>query len=829
MMRLHACPTSVRRDGTKAGDLLASAEVMIETILLDIRYALRTLRRQPGFTVIALATLALGIGANTAIFSILYAVLLRPLPYPGADRIVALYATSPQRGQSGASRLDFEDWRAQSHVFSSLAAYRGESADVLGGSEAERVVAVAVSGGFFETFGVKPLVGRTFDADAEATRGAPPAMISEGFWKSHFGGRTDIAGRIVRISGRSHVIVGVLPASFDYPWSQDLWLPLTRSDRDLSRSGRSYKIVGRLKEGVRVEAAQAAMSAIASRLALTYPDTNRDIGVAVVTLRDDLTATVRPTLVLLFAMVALVLLIACANLATLLIARGRARSMEVALRGALGASTPRLMQQLLTETVVLALLGGGCGVIAAVWIARALARSAALDRFTSQQPLLDPVVLVFAIAISLVTAVLSGIIPAMRLARAELSAGGLQKMLRREARDPLRRHLVALEVALSVMLLVAAGLLTRSLLLLQSQPMGFEPRGLRIMTVNAPPDRDAGAFYDGLLQRLRTMPGIHGVAASSNLPLDAEKVQGGIVLEGRPAADEKSWLPAGWQLVNDDYFAAMKIPLLRGRAFGREDRGGHGVVIISDALARRYFPNGSALGKQIAIPGLDSASYEQFQAGTIDWLTVIAVAADVRPAGPASDPMPEVYLPYFQHPGSNLKLAVRSGLAPAAIDRMLEDSTRALAPDVPVRVRSYEEVLEKRLAEPKLRFQLILLFAILAVVLAAGGMYGVTANWVEQRTREIGVRIAHGATSREILALFVRRGVGSTLIGIAAGLIAAVWLARFLTPFLFRIDPRDPLTFAGAMLIAIAIAVLATTIPALRASRIDPVEALRWE
>ncbi|HEX2833962.1 MAG TPA: ABC transporter permease [Thermoanaerobaculia bacterium] len=800
----------------------------METFLLDVQYALRTLRKQPGFTLIALATIALGIGANTAIFSILYAVLLRPLPYPGADRIVAVYASSPERGNSGTSRLDFEDWRAQSRSFSSLAAYRGASADVVGGIKPERVVGIAVSSGFFETFGVKPIAGRTFDAERDVKRGTPPAMISERFWKSHFGGR-NVIGSVLRVSGEPHVIVGVLPAAFDYPWSQDLWLPLTRSERHLSRSGRNYKVIGRLKDGVTVEAAQAEMSAIAARLAHDYPDTNRGIGIALVTLRDDLTATVRPTLVLLFTLVALVLLIACANLANLLIARGRTRTTEIAIRGALGAGTPRLVRQLLTETIVLAVIGGLCGIVVAFYVSRALAHSAALDRFTSEQPLLDPVVLLFGLAISLVTAVLSGIVPALRLARTQLHAGGLQQLMRRDLRDPLRRHLVTIEVALSVMLLVAAGLLTRSMLRLQSEPMGFDPRALRMMTVNAPPDGDAVAFYDALLQRLQTQPGIEAIAASSNLPLDAEKVQGGVALEGRPAADEKSWVPAGWQLVNEDYFGAMKIQMLRGRPFVRADRGGAGVVIISDALARRYFPNASPLGHTLAVPGLDSDTYEKFQGGKVEWLTIVGVAADVRPAGPASEAIPEVYLPYFQHAGSNLKLAIRSSLAPAAIDRAAEASTRAIAPELPVRMRSYEEVLEKRLAAPKLRSQLILLFAVLAVVLAAGGMYGVTANWVEQRTREIGIRMAHGATSRDVLALFLRRGVGSTLLGIVAGFVAALWLARLLTPFLFRIDPRDPLTFAGAMLIALAIALLATTIPALRASRVNPVDSLRYE
>lgn len=799
----------------------------MDTIALDVKYALRTLRRQPGFTIVALATLALGIGATTAIFSVLYAVLLQPLPYRDADRVIRIFSATDNGRESGASRLDFDDWRAQSRSFSTLAAYRGESADVLGGSEPERVVALQVGSGFFEAFGVKPLVGRTFDADREANSGTTPAIISEGFWKSHFGARPDIAGQVVRIAGSPHAIVGVLPAEFEYPWKQDLYLPLGRSDRDLSRSARNYHIVGRLRDGVTLESATAELRTIAARQARAYPDTNGGMGVALRTLRDDLTATVRPTLWLLFGFVGLVLLIACANLAGLLVARGRGRAAEVALRGALGAKTPRLVRQLLTENIVLALIGGAHGLLVAFWVSRVLASSSALDWLPLREPLLNAKVLAFAFAVSLVTAVLSGIVPALRVARTELS---LQKMLRRDVRDPVRRQLVAIEVALSVLLLVAAGLLGRSMFRLQNESLGFDPTSMRVLTANAPSTvDDPTTFYDAVLQRVQVVPGVQAVAASNNFPLDAEKLQGGIALEGRNPLDEKSWLNAGWQLVSEDYFRALDIPLLRGRGFHRSDRGGVKVAVVSEELARRYWPNENAIGKRIAVPGLDSLAYENFQQGKLDWITVVGIADDVRAGGPATDPVPEIYLPYFQHAVGNLKIAVRSAVAGASLDRTLDNTVRSIAADVPVRVRSYEEVLERRLAAPKLRSQLILLFAILAIVLAAGGVYGVTANWVEQRRREIGIRIAHGAMPRDVFSLFLRRAVASTFIGIVIGLLGAVWLADFLAPFLFQVDPQDPATFIGALLIATATALLATVIPAMRAARVDPAETLRYE
>lgn len=796
----------------------------MQTFLLDVQYALRMLRKQPGFTALALATLALGIGATTAIFSVFYAVLLQPLPYRDADRVVRVFATAANGRESGASRLDYDDWRTQSRSFSVLAAYRGESADVLGGSKPERVVALQVGSGFFEAFGVQPLAGRTFDTAREAASGTPPAVVSEGLWKSQFGGDRKALGRVVRIAGRPHVIVGVMPASFEYPWKQDLYLPLERSERDLSRSARNYHIVGRLRDGVSMETASAEMRTIAARLARSYPDTNRDVGVTLRTLRDDLTATVRPTLWMLFAFVALVLLIACANLAGLLIARGRARAGEIALRGALGAKAPRLVRQLLTENLVLAFIGGALGLVVAFWVSRLLASSYALEWLPLREPLLNAKVLAFAFAISFATAIVSGLLPALRVARAELS---LQNMLRRDARDPVRQQLVAAEIALAVLLLVAAGLLTRSIFRLQSETLGFDASSMRVMTANPPEEREPAAFYDAVLQRLAAVPGVTAVAASSNLPLDGEKMQGGIALEGRPM-DEQSWLPAGWQLVNEDYFRAMKVPILRGRAFQHSDRQGIDVVIVSDTLARRYWPDGNAIGRRLTVPGFDSESYERFQQGRPRWLTVVGIAGDVR-VEPGADPLPEIYLPYFQHATGKLRVAVRTSVAGAALDRGLENAVRSVAPYVPVRLRSYEETLERRLAAPRLRSQLIVLFAALAVVLAAGGVYGVTATWVEQRRREIGIRIAHGAKSRDVLALFLRRGAISTLAGIIAGLAGAVWLADFLAPFLFRIDPRDPATFAGALLVATATAVAATVIPARRAARVDPVETLRYE
>ncbi len=798
----------------------------MQTLLLDVKYAFRMLRKQPGFTILALATLALGIGATTAIFSVLYAVLLRPLPYRDADRVVRAFANTSNGRESGASRLDFEDWRAQSRSFSTLAAYRGESADILGGSEPERVVTLQVSSGFFDAFGVKPIAGRTFDAAQATTGGTLPAVISEGLWKSHFGGSGDAVGRVVRIAGSPHVIVGVMPASFEYPWKQDLYLPLGRSERDLSRSARNYHVVGRLKKGATIESASAELRTIAGRLAQSYPDTNGGISVTLRTLRDDLTASVRPTLWLLFAFVVLVLLIACANLAGLLVARGRARSAEIALRGALGAKMPRLVRQLLTENIVLALIGGALGLVVAFWVSRLLASSSALDWLPLRQPLLNGRVLAFAFAIAFATAILSGLVPAIRIARAELS---LQKLLRRDAHDPVRRHLVAVEVALAVLLLVGAGLLTRSIFRLQSERLGFDAASVRVMTVNPPADAEPSAFYDSVMDRIRAVPGVEAVAASNNFPLDAEKLQGGIAIEGRNAMDEKSWLPAGWQLVNEDYFQALKIPILRGRAFRSSDRGGVDVAVVSEALARRYWPNENAIGKRVAVPGLDSESYESFRSGTIAWITIVGVAGDVRAGGPASDPVPEIYLPHFQHAVGKLKIAARTTVAGAALDRTLEAAVGAVAPDVPVRVRSYEEILERRLAAPRLRSQLIVLFALLAIVLAAGGVYGVTANWVEQRRREIGIRIAHGARPRDVLALFLRRGVTSTLVGIVAGFAGAVWLADLLAPFLFRIHPRDPATFASALLVAMVTAVVATLIPARRAARVDPAETLRYE
>ncbi|MCU1244969.1 MAG: permease, partial [Acidobacteria bacterium] len=478
-----------------------------------------------------------------------------------------------------------------------------------------------------------------------------------------------------------------------------------------------------------------------------------------------------------------------------------------------------------------AVIGGGCGLVLAFAGARLLARSAAFHAFTIHGPLLNAKVLLFALALSLATALVSGIVPALRVARAQVSGAGLQESMRRDVRDRVQRHLVSVEVAFSVILLVGAGLLTRSMLHLQREPLGFNPHSMRVVNAKPPSDREPLAFYDALLGRLQAISGVDAIAVSSDLPLAGEKTQGGIIIEGRPVTDEKSWVPAGWQLVNDDYFRAMEVPIRRGRPFRSDDREGAGVAIVSDALARRYWPHGDALGRQIAVPGFDSDSYEHYQKGTIDWITIVGISGDVRPRGPAADPIPEIYLPYYQHPAATagMTLAVRSSLAAASLDRMVASGAGEIAPEVPVRIRSYEELLEKQLSAPRLRSQLIVLLALLAVVLAAGGIYGVTANWVEQRKREIGIRVAHGAQGPDVLILFIRRALGSTLVGIVLGLGASIWLVHPLTPFLFHVQPRDPLTFAGAVLLAVATTIIATYIPARRASRVNPVETLRYE
>jgi predicted permease len=804
----------------------------MENFAHDVRFALRTFRRLPAFTAIAVITLAIGIGANTAVFSILYAVLLRPLPFHDAGSIMSVSRVMQNGSPVGLSWPEFDSWRQRISSFEMMALYRGGAGDLIGGGEPERIVVASVSRGFFPLLGVTPLAGRTFDQETLPPDGLQPAVISEMLWRDRFGGRPDVLGQSVQIMGQPYTIVGVMPRTMGFPWRPQAWVPLDGTQTVGTRTARKYHVIARLKPGVDPRAAFAELSAVAAAEDRAYQE-KMVKGVELVPLREQLTGAMRVTLWLLFAMATFVLLIACANTATLLLSRERSRAGEVAMRAALGATPGRIIRQLLTESVLLSLFGAAAGMIAAVFGARAMLRYPPVQAAVGDAPLLSAGVLLFALGASVLTALLFGAAPALRLARADLATLTRQASSQRASRDLLRQQLVTAEVMLAVLLLAPAGLMTRSLLRLNNEPLGFQPERMLVVGANVPAALKERwvAYYDQLLERLGNLPGAEGVAASTELPLTREKGQASIIIEGRWAPGDTDRMPASWNLVNDGYFRTMGVPILRGRGFQSADRGGIKVAVISRTMADRYWPGGDAIGARIATPGLNSDSYERVQAGTPDWITIVGIAADVRSGGAAAELLPELYLPYFQYPGggTNLSIAIRTSLPVAAMEQPVKQAIHTISPVVPVRMRTYETMIDDRFATSRLRSLLIRLFAVLALVLVVGGVYGVTSYWVEQRRREIGIRIALGATPRELVLLFVRRGMTAASIGVAAGAIGAVWLTRFVASFLYKTSPTDPVVFGTAAVIALVSTLVATLLPARRATSVAPARALRSE
>ncbi len=802
----------------------------MEDFAHDVRFALRALRRIPAFTAIAIATLAVGIGANTTVFSILYAVLLRPLPFQDAGRIVSLSRTLTDGTPVGLSWPEFDDWRRTMSSFQSMALYQGGSGDLVGGGgEPQRIVVATVSRGFFPLLGLSPIAGRTFDQEMLPADGLPPAVISESLWRERFGARRDALGTAIHIKGHSYTIAGVMPRKMNFPWNPQAWVPLDGTQKESSRTARKYHVIGRIKPGVEPRAALAELRAVAAADAQANHDQTVS-GASMMPLREELTGSaMRVTLWLLFALASFVLLIACANTATLLLSRERARAGEVAMRSALGATPGRIMRQLLTESVVLALLGATAGLIIAVLGTRALLRYPPVRTMVGELPLLNITVILFALAASVLIALLFGLAPALRLTRGNLGALTRQASSQRASRDLLRHHLVTAEVILSVLLLVPAGLMTRSLLRLTGEPLGFQPHQMLVITADVPEAlrNNWVGYYDQLLDHLSSLPGSKGVAASTDLPLNREKGRASIVAEGR-SMDEANRLPASWQMVNETYLQTMGVPILRGRGFQTADRGGINVAVISRTTAQRYWPNRDPIGARIATPGLDEESQKHFLAGAPDWITIVGIVEDVRSG---TEIVPELYLPYFQHPSepANLTIALRTPLPIAAVEQPVKQAVYAISPVVPVKMRTYESMIDDRFAGAHLRSTLIRLFALLALILVASGVYGVTSFWIEQRRREIGIRVALGAQTRDVVLLFVRRGMAAAFIGAALGAIGALWLTRFVAPFLYKISATDPLVFAAAVALALVSVFVATALPARRAAAVTPADALRSE
>jgi putative ABC transport system permease protein len=805
----------------------------METLLKDLRYAIRMLVRKPGFTAVAVLTLALGIGANTAIFSVVNAVLLRPLPFEDADRIVTFWQSNTKNSvkREDVSPANFFDWRDRSRSCTELAAAMPYGYSMTGGEEPEAFRAWRVTTGFFEVLGVNALYGRTFLRDEFSDGNSTVVVISHGLWRRRFGADPNLIGQKLMLNGRPHTVVGVMPASFEFGTGREIWSPWVEVATDKEIRGSAYiKVIGRLKDGVTVSQAQAEMNGIASRLAQEYPQTNSEVGASVVSMPEQLVGHVRPALLIILCAVGLVLLIACANVANLLLARASTRRKEFAIRAALGAVRARLIRQLLTESVLLAGLGGITGVLLASWGIDAIIALSPGNLPRINEVSIDAHVLYFALGISALTALIFGLAPALQFSRTDL-----QETLKEGgrtagagfARQRLRNLLVVSEVALALMLLVGAGLLVRSFVRLLQVDPGFTTEKALALEVHvwgrARTPEQRAAFFEQSLDRIAALPGVEAAGAVSALPFhdNSIDIKSEFTIEGRPALAAGQEPIAYATVATFDYFRTMGIPLKRGRFFTRSDnRDGAPVALIGETMARRYWPDEDPIGKKITVQFMGQQKTRE----------IVGVIGDVRHTGLDSEPRPELFLPHLQEPYGSMTYIVRTGIDPSSLLPAVKKEVWAVSKTQPFSsTATMEQLISRSLGEKRFSLLFLLTFAVIALALAGVGIYGLISFNTSQRTHEIGVRMAMGAQAADIFKLIIGQGLVLTLTGVGLGLLAAFALTRYLTSLLFNVSATDPLTFVSVSVLLVGVALLACYIPARRAVKVDPMEALRYE
>jgi predicted permease len=797
----------------------------------DARYALRTLRRNRGATIVGILVMALAIGANTAVFSVVHAVLLNPLPYADPHRIATLsYLSAPGLASGERSRQvsvpDFLDWQGQSTSFHSMAYYTSGRTSIMAGPVADYAVVTTVTEDFLRVFAEQPSTGRSFSREEAREGGSGAAMISDRYARQEFGEPARALGRTLRLSNRAVPIVGVLPPEFDFPVATDVWFTAVGSRSNLHRRGNNFRAIARLKEGISLEQAQNEMTAISERLGEQYPDTNKNMRVIVTPLQREMVGDVDSMLYLLLGAVGLVLMIACATMATLLLAKATARIPEMAVRAALGASRARIVKQLLVEASVQAFAAGAIGVMIAIWGTRALVALSPPDVPRLDEVAVNGSVLLFTLGLCALVSVLFGLPPALQAARADvneplrLSAGRISSGGKRT-----REGLVIVEIALAVVLVATGTLLVRSLVALQHAPLGFDPDRVLLMQATARPRAsdwsDSRAFFEGLLGDVARLPGVVAAGAMMGPPGHVES-DSGYWLDRVPKESPLSAArPAAMNVIAPGTFVALGIPILQGRDFHDGDRQGRQqVVILNEALARAAFRERDPIGRVI-IAGYDS----------MDPMTIVGVVGDVRQYGPAREPQPEIYMPYQQHfyNGATLFVVVRTATDPAALGPSIQRKARERSPEVSVRVTTMDALLAEHLATPKFRAWLLSLFGVVALCLAMAGVYGVMAYVAGQRSKEIGVRVALGASARSVLWLMLSRGLKLTALGLVAGILGAIASTRLVSGMLFQVKSYDLVTYAGVVTGLGLLSLLATYLPARRASRIDPLIVLRQE
>ena len=821
---------------------------LLETLIQDLRYGTRMMLRTPGLTVTAIIVLGLGIGANSAIFSVVNAVLLRPLPFDQPDRLVQVWHRPPQASFPGipifaVSPANFMDWRSQSQAFEGMSAYGFGRYTLSGAGRPEVIQMVAVTHGFFSVLHAQPILGRVFGAEEDEAGREHEVILSYAEWRSRFGADPQIVGKSLQLNSRAFTVVGVMGPTFEFPISSDpddrpqMWKPLAWTDRERAvRDNHNYAVVARLKQGVSLKQAQAELDAISNELALRYPDDDKGWGAIAIPVREDLVTDVRPALLILLGAVALVLLIACANVANLMLSKALSRRKEMAVRAALGADRRRLLQQALSETLLLALLGGALGLIFAhygvIFIVKFLAQR--LPR--SSEIRVDGWVLAFTVGVSLATGIAAGLLPALRMSKTNVNEA-LKQGLGRTASDSggnrTRNVLVVCEVALSLMLLIGAGLLIHSLWMLRSANPGFDPNHVVTMSLSIPPAKFADptqqiAYFGRVLDRVRTLPGVQSAGLIDSLPLNNNGSHEPIWIEGHPVVPMADMPEVDVRLISPGYMSSMHIPLLSGRDVDNSDVAGRpGAVLISESMAKSFWPSEDPIGKRLTLyfyPDLPR--------------TVVGVVADVKTAMNETKPEPTLYLSFGQLSGLRgqdwrsfgMKLAVRTNAAPLSGIPAITNTVREVDAEVPLlNIQTMDDSVSASLSPQRFTMLLLAAFAGLALLLAMVGIYSVMSYTVSRRTHEIGIRMSLGASRADVLLLVVRQGMLLALAGLSIGVAGALGLSRVMRSQLYGVQPTDPVTFVSVASLLLVVVLAASYIPARRAMRVNPTEALRYE
>ncbi|HEV3469190.1 MAG TPA: ABC transporter permease [Pyrinomonadaceae bacterium] len=809
----------------------------MRTLLQDVRYGLRVLSKRPGFTAVAVLTLALGIGANTAIFSLVSAVLVRPLKFKDPDRLVMVWEEVLAIGVTGDSvaPANYADWKAQNSSFEDTAAFELRSYDLTGdGGEPERLTGFGVTANVFALVGVGPELGRAFTPEEDAPGAPKVVVLGHGLWRRRFGGERSVIGRDILLNGEPHTVVGVMPQGFQFGWPDvGVWAPAAFTPEKLAdRQAHYLEVIARLRPGVTPEQADADIKAITARIASAYPEAAEGLSASVVPLHEYLAGRVRRSLTMLLVAVGLVLLIACANVGGVLLTRAAARGREIAVRCALGASRWRIVRQLLTESVLLGVAGGLVGSLLALWAFAFLQQLIPSGMREMTELRLDAGVFIFTLAVSFLAGVFFGLAPALQASKADLGGalkhggrGGLGVGQRR-----LRNAFVVAQVALSLVLLIGAGLLIQTLYRLRGQYSELRPESVLTVRTQLAPNRYGeharrSAFYDEVLARVKNLPGVEAAGYTTAVPLVWKGGANGLTVEGREEQPGVAW-NANHRQVSPDYFRAIGIALRQGRPFtARDDEGAPPVAVVNETMAARFWPGESPLGRRVMIGAPDSG---------FPWVTVVGVVADVRQMGADAPVKPEMYIPHRQAAAfpsfAPRDLVVRTSGAPSSLVPAVRRAVREVDPLQPLSyVRTMDEVLGRETAQRRTGMVLLTAFAGLALLLAALGIYGVLSYFVVQHTPEIGVRVALGARAEDVLRLVVGKGMALALAGVGLGLVGALALTRLMRSLLFEVNATDPLTFAALALLLTLVALVACLVPARRATKIDPMEALRYE